>query len=584
MNGNKKIVMDPTSRYEQVGLKGKSLSISLLLAFFVLTAFPVSSQIEQDHSKPQPVRKADTLTGRDLIQVERDTLIYYTRHTVKRKETLHGISTQYGVSIDELLLLNPILSAGLRNGQIIKIPVKDPGQFKSSYSGTMVLTSYVKEPVKKDTVPAVIPASVPCRSFEYGGEAIHVALLLPLYLNDIADIVISDSAAPPPPQDFRAFNFIQFYEGACIALDSLAKEGMNIELHVYDVSEDTYSVNHILGYPGFSDMDLIIGPVFKKSFRTVAEFADIHQIPIVNPFTHRNDVIIDHSSVYKVQPSFYGQLNHLLDYFTIAYPDANYILIHQNWSEDRDTLTYLRNRLSARITGMKRISKADLQQSIENAAAADTSFMGLKSDSLYTDDQLIHNSIFAYDPLDSLEISNRVKEIYFYQDGVSGLVKKLSLVRENVLISVSTDRVFVADMMSHIQGLTQRYNIIMAGMPHWNDYTLELEYAMKLNLHLFSNEMIDYTDENVIRFVTRFRYQYENEPLPEYHAFLGYDIMFFFLKAIKEYGPDFSSCLPYLFYQALQYGFDFHRQGDGGFENNYSTVFKFEDYRLVRVR
>lgn len=576
--------MDPRSQHENDSFIGKHLVFSLLLAFLLLTGLPLYSQIDRDHSNQQPARKNDTLTGKALLRVERDTLIYYSRHTVKRKETLYSISNQYDVSTAELLLLNPILSAGLRSGQIIKIPVKDPGLFNSSYSGTMVLTSLVEEPVVKDTVPLETPAAVPCRSYKYGGETIHVALMLPLYLNDIEDIVVSDSVTPPPPQDFRAFNFLEFYEGARIALDSLAKEGLHVTLHVYDVSEDTYSVNKILGDPGFSDMDLIIGPVFRKSFRTVAEFADIHHIPIVNPFTRRNDVIIDHPSVYKVQPSFYGQLNHLLDYFTTTYPDANYILIHQNWSEDRDTLAYLLNSLSARISEVKRISKEDLQLSIQNAAASDTSFMGLMSDSLYTDGQLIPSGVFDYDPLDSLELSNRVKKIYFYQDGVAGLARKLSLVRKNILISVSTDRVFVADMMSHIQGLSQRYNIILAGMPQWNDYSLELEYAMKLHLHLFSNEMIDYTDENVIRFVTGFRYRYENEPLPEHHAFLGYDIMLFFMKAIKEYGPGFSGCLPYLFYPALQCGFDFHRQGDGGFENNYTGIFRFEDYRLVRVR
>ncbi|HSI89562.1 MAG TPA: LysM peptidoglycan-binding domain-containing protein, partial [Adhaeribacter sp.] len=46
-------------------------------------------------------------------------------HTVVAKETLYGISRQYGVSVNDLLALNPEAKNGLQIGQVLKIPGKN---------------------------------------------------------------------------------------------------------------------------------------------------------------------------------------------------------------------------------------------------------------------------------------------------------------------------------------------------------------------------------------------------------------------------------------------------------------------------
>jgi len=45
-----------------------------------------------------------------------------TRHEVRRGETLYGISKAYGVSVDEIIRLNPSARDGVRSGQILIIP------------------------------------------------------------------------------------------------------------------------------------------------------------------------------------------------------------------------------------------------------------------------------------------------------------------------------------------------------------------------------------------------------------------------------------------------------------------------------
>ena len=47
-------------------------------------------------------------------------------HTAKPKETLYSIAKQYGITVDDLKNANPILSEGLKIGQVIKIPGGSP--------------------------------------------------------------------------------------------------------------------------------------------------------------------------------------------------------------------------------------------------------------------------------------------------------------------------------------------------------------------------------------------------------------------------------------------------------------------------
>ncbi len=55
-------------------------------------------------------------------QTPKQTAVRPGTHTAKPKETLYSISKMYGVTVDELVSANPILSQGLKIGQTIKIP------------------------------------------------------------------------------------------------------------------------------------------------------------------------------------------------------------------------------------------------------------------------------------------------------------------------------------------------------------------------------------------------------------------------------------------------------------------------------
>jgi hypothetical protein len=73
-------------------------------------------------------------------------------------------------------------------------------------------------------------------------------------------------------------------------------------------------------------------------------------------------------------------------------------------------------------------------------------------------------------------------------------------------------------------------------------------------------------------------------PLPYQFAFLGYDVTYYFLSALKKYGKDFGNCITEFRLPTLQSDYGFRRiEPDGGFMNTNYQIYKYgKDYSITR--
>jgi hypothetical protein len=143
----------------------------------------------------------------------------------------------------------------------------------------------------------------------------------------------------------------------------------------------------------------------------------------------------------------------------------------------------------------------------------------------------------------------------------------------------------VADLMSHIQSLAEKYKMTMVGMSEWNNADLDLEYAMKLDLHLITTDFVDYEEPKVKRFIAEFRNRFRNDPKQGKYAFEGYDLLVYFMNTLNSHGKNFIRYLPEIRYTGLQSGYNFKKRGEeGGYENEYAGIIRFKDYSIIRIR
>ena len=461
----------------------------------------------------------------------------YINYTVLSKETLYGISRKHNVDEEDLLAANPELKDGLKEGQLIRIPVKKNSNLKTELpkakpveiklAEKAIEIKAVEKAIDTKAKPEDIKILTPNKKRTY-----HVALLIPLYLKNLEEIVPENVLANnQTAADFKSFTFLQFYEGFLQQMDTLVQQGLNVKLYTYDLPDDTLLAAAFLKKNDLSKMDVIIGPFFYKTFKVVADFAKSQKIPIVNPFSERRNILENNSNAFKLIPAYQSQVENLAKYLVDSFPNANILLIHNNKDTEKK-----------RADVFKLAINEDYKENVSNEGS--------------------------------------VKEIIYSQVGFAGLESKLSLNRENILITLIESELFVTAYISKLNSIKDQKITLIAPLQWKNFDKIETEYFLKLNTHFFEPNFVDYEAAATKSFILRFREKYKTEP--NEMAFAGHDVALYFLTALMNFGEDFPEHLSSINVHTLQTRYVFKRAGENnGFENTFVNIYKMEDYHFV---
>ncbi len=555
----------------------------------------------------------------------------FTIHTVSRYETLYGIALKYKLSIEELKSLNPGLDHGVSPGQKIKIPQKknkknyifhkvkrnrislrrlarkyklaveeiedmNPGVYRFAREG-----DYIRIPVEPDPEFVYMPDtsqlqdifvkrkipnydSLNCFANSQNSEKrYNVALMLPLYLEEIDSLNINDFDDLRQIQKIPSFHFVQMYEGVMLAVDSLEKMGLKINLYIYDVDQNITKTIRVLQDPVLINMDLIIGPLYSKSFTLAANFARLFKIKIVNPFAQRDEIISDNPYVYKVQPSIQEQTEQMKAYISENYSDSKIFLLRHNHYKGSDVIEEFYDTLNKIITDSVKVSTFYLNDLLAECSVRDTSLAeGEIMDSIAFEGILYFKDTQGILP-DTIAFKNSITEIIYSRDSIYGVIENSSVKRKNIIITFSNDKAFVTDILSRLNILRDTFDIQLIGLPQWDKLRdLDTEILVNLDFHTFSPSFIDYDNEGVQRFIENFRSKYKTEP--KNLAYAGFDIAWYFLNSLMKFGNNFEECLHYYHPQLLQTKYYFNKNSlMNGYENIYWNIKRYKDFEVHKV-
>ena len=441
----------------------------------------------------------------------------YYIHTVKKGQSLYMLSKAYNVDVNEIIMENPELKDGLKAGHKIRIPVgsRDELQKKQGRSHSEEKRGVQEEgPGKEEPLPCGIDKS--SKKSVYS-----VALMLPLYLEDVPEMDVNNTS-DHNESEFRPLQFIQFYEGFRMALDSLQKTGVSLKVYVYDVERDTIKAKKVLNEPEMKNMDLIIGLMYPRNFQIFSEFAGKNHIPLINPVTERDQIVNGNPTVFKVRPSVKKQIPTLLGYLGSACKDSNIIVISGTHNPDKSVAN---NLMSA----------------------------------------LLDSSFDAH-----------------LAEGYGEAISLLSKSKGNIILLISEDRSYILDVVTKLNEQRNDFRMTLFGLPRWDrlDY-IEADYLVNLKTHIMAPYFIDYEDTVVKKFVKDFQDHYKTDPEPI--AFQGFDVTFYFVTALWKYGRSFSRCIPELRMNSLQTDFRFSSTKGNGYENQYWDMYEYDNYRLRRI-
>jgi hypothetical protein len=460
--------------------------------------------------------------GQDRLKQMRSTVIekingkdYYI-HTVKRGQTLYMISKAYNVEVDDIIRENPEVKEGLKSEQKLKIPA--PGSRESS-------KKQQKQPIEEKPAPAPVPQqdeeSVPCGSVPHSPKTTwNVALMIPLYLNEVGQMDV-DAIVKSGNTDAHPLQFIEFYEGALLALDSLKRTGISLKLTVYDVTRDTLRIKKILKDPEMKKMDLIIGLLYNRPFRIVADYAQKNNIPLANPLSEREQIVQGYSRVIKVQPSSSSEVSQVVQNLSEDFADANIIVL---------------------IDGA-------LQKD-----AADNLVAGCRAKNLAVN----------------------------FPQGYESAMEKFSREKENVIVSFSDNKSWILDHIAKFNEWRNDYRITVFGLPRWDKIEdLGDDYLVNLKTRIVVPNFIDYSDTITKKFVRSFQDRYRTDP--DLIAFQGFDVTRYFITALARFGRTLGHCLPEFHMQGLQADFHFTATKGNGYVNENWEIYYYDGYTLRKA-
>ena len=448
-------------------------------------------------------------------------------HKVKRRQTLYSISKAYDLEMQDVIEANPEIARGLKTNQILLIPILE--QELPVELPPVVVPPVMDPPVYIDrdglgedpasTTSGYFTSQHPCELRpESKKEVYNVALMMHLFLNE-TDSINTEGPTQQEIESYNSFRYIQFYEGFLLAVDSLRKNGLNLNLHVYDLESNPSGTYALLKKTEMKKMDLIIGMLFNRNFEIVASFARSHQIPIVSPVSERESQVEGNPMVIKVRPSSTSEGISVAEYLSLYHP-YSHTLLTRSWEPE--------------------VRK-----------------MG---DQIYANCNALGLDVSMVDP--------------------DKLTTKLNLGVENVVVVVSKQKPFALNILSQLTADTMGYEFTVFGLPRWDEFVgMDYQYLQRARAHIFVPSWVDYSNPAVQRMVTLFRENYRTDP--DNLAFQGYDVAWYFLNALKEYGSDFTDCLREINIRPLQAIYKFRRMNGDGWENHHWDMFRYDNYTMI---
>lgn len=359
-----------------------------------------------------------------------------------------------------------------------------------------------------------------------GEPYVKVALMLPFYAHEYP--TVSDTLNTPVYTSLssRSEQFVYFYEGVLLAVDSLKNCGYKIDLRVYDTEKNPDRIYPVVQELNNWKPDLIIGPVYGSVSRAVIENLENKNIPVIYPLSARSENLGQYPNFIQVNTSFPSLANKMSEWIAAQAANANVVYIDLPGNNNEED---------------KRLFAQKMRQ-LDNVQFFEWDFEG--------------------SPLADL---------------------KLLLLpdRENILILPTIREAEVSKVLPSLGVFADGYQVTVVGFPEWQTFTsVDHEAYFKLNTKIFTYSYVDNHSQAAHDFATKFRNYFYTEP--NNLAFKAYDMGLYFISLAAKYRDRTLEAIEYYRQDGEFSRFGFSRIYDGqGKENQALYIVNFgSDYQL----
>ena len=343
---------------------------------------------------------------------------------------------------------------------------------------------------KASLVLSMVISLIASHSFaQEDSSKIHrIAIFVPLYLDSAFDASGGYRFDKTIPRYISPG--LEFYQGVYCALDSLEKDGLRLEIKVFDTRGSEGNISRVVQEEGLDSFQLIIGSVSGVEYLQLASLAKQKNIPFISATYPNDGGLTGNPFVVIVNSKLNTHLQTIYNFVLRNLSTHNMILVRRNNVQD-DRVTDVFKSLNTTSTG---------------------NLMNYQTVTLK--DDFTGNDLAPY--LDSL--------------------------RENIIICGSLDENFGKTLCEESATLLNNYQLTLVGMPTWDNIKEVLKPEYKNLPIIYSSSFFNPGQD---AWSTQFTKTYGKMTYsrPTDMAYKGYEVTYYFSRLLAKYDSSLLSNL-----------------------------------------
>lgn len=318
-------------------------------------------------------------------------------------------------------------------------------------------------------------------------ERKRVALFTPLYLDSAFDAAGNYRYAKSFPKFINSG--LEFWEGAQLAVDSLRKEGVKVEVMVYDTRSNSKKFNDVLASDEVRDADLLIGHVNVNEAAQLAHLASQLNVPFINANLPNEAGVTNNPNYVMLNSTLLTHCTGIYKFLQRNYSVSNIIVFRKKGAtEDR--------------------LKSYFEEVEKNTAAIPLKLKYVTLADNYT---------------------------------VSNLQEYLDSNKTNVVLAGTLDAAFGLTLAQQLAGLSNSYTTTLIGMPTWDVLDFEKTIYKGIEIIYSTPFYLNPTDKLVAATNDHFKTAFYSRPSDM--LFRGFETLYHFTHLLLTHGTNLGSSL-----------------------------------------
>ncbi len=346
-------------------------------------------------------------------------------------------------------------------------------------------------------------------------DAYNVSYLLPFYTDKY-----NETGQFSEKSDWA----INFYAGAKIAIDSLKREGISLNVNVFDSKANETEVANLLKNKALQDADLIIGGETKANVTQLATFAKQKGKIYISPYNTTDELVSENPQMIQISPSLQTHCEAIVKQLRSKNISPEQVtVLCRNKPSEMDALQYLQNAISTQSGGQKfrevilgeTVNDADIRAGLRGAGQA---------------------TVF--------------------------------------IVPIWTSETLIYTLLRKIEAVRGKNDVTVYGMPQWYNFATNGADAFEpLKVHITT---ANYTEKDTpwsLNFQRQYFKIFNNAPTAE--AYLGYDLTLYMGRMAADYGTKFNKALVGSGEKTLHTGFFFEGITPLGTTSDYNQTSRY---------